>query len=71
MPTVVVTSLADVALKVGANRVLRGASFSSPCGRPGADIDDERRFRLALVRRAVAILGIPVDHPTLFDKDGP
>lgn len=69
LPTVIVTSLTDVALKVGANRVLRGASFSSPCGRPGVDAADERRFRLALVRRAVAILGTPVDGPTLFDDD--
>ena len=68
LPTVIVTSLTDVALKVGANRVLRGASFSAPCGRP--DSADERRFRLALVRRAVAILGTPVDRPTLFDVDG-
>ena len=71
MPTVIVTSLTDVALKVGANRVLRGASFSAPCGRPGADAAAERRFRLALVRRAVGVLGTPVDGPTLFDDDGP
>jgi hypothetical protein len=71
LPTVIVTSLTDVALKVGANRVLRGASFSSPCGRPGLDAPDERRFRLELVRRAVAVLGTPVDGPTLFDDGGP
>jgi len=69
LPTVTVTSLTDVALKVGANRVLRGGSFSSPCGRPGVDMADERRFRLALVRRAVVALGVPVDRPTLFDND--
>ncbi len=71
LPTVIVTSLPDVALKVGANRVLRGASFSSPCGRPSLGPADERRFRLALVRRAVAILGTPVDRPTLFENDRP
>ena len=69
LPTVIVTSLTDVALKVGANRVLRGTSFSSPCGRPGLDAAAERRFRLALVRRAVAALATPVDGPTLFDDD--
>jgi glycine/betaine/sarcosine/D-proline reductase family selenoprotein B len=67
LPTVIVTSLTDVALKVGANRVLRGASFSSPCGKPSLDPADERRFRLALVRRAVMTLATPVDRPTLFD----
>lgn len=63
----IVTSLTDVALKVGANRVLRGATFSAPCGRPSLDAADERRFRLELVRRAVATLGTAVDGPTLFD----
>jgi len=66
---VIVTSLTDVALKVGANRVLRGASFSAPCGKPSLDAADERRFRLALVRRAVATLTTPVDRPTLFGDD--
>ena len=69
MPTVIVTSLADVALKVGANRVLRGASFSSPCGKPSLEAADERRYRLALVRRAVTTLTTAVDRPTLFAAD--
>jgi betaine reductase len=68
LPTVIVTSLTDVALKVGASRVLRGASFSSPCGQPGLEAADERRSRLALVRRAVAALATAVDGPTLFDQ---
>jgi len=67
VPTVVVTSLTEVALKVGANRVVRGAGFSAPCGRPGLDAAAESRFRLALVRRAVTTLTAPVDRPTLFD----
>jgi hypothetical protein len=63
---VIVTSLTEVALKVGANRVLRGASFSSPCGRPGLGPGDEREWRLALIRRAMAALATAVDGPTLF-----
>jgi hypothetical protein len=63
---VIVTSLTEVALKVGANRVLRGASFSSPCGRPGLAPGDEREWRLALIRRAMAALATAVDGPTLF-----
>jgi betaine reductase len=66
LPTVIVTSLTEVALKVGANRVLRGATFSSPCGQPGLALADERGWRLALVRRAMAALATPVDGPTLF-----
>jgi glycine reductase complex component B subunit gamma len=67
---VTVTSLASVALKVGANRVVRGARFSHPCGQPALAPADERAWRLGLVRAAVAALGTPVSEPTLFDPPG-
>ena len=69
-PTAIVTSLADVALKVGANRVVRGARFSHPCGRPDLGQPDERVWRLALVRRALDALRTRVDGPTLFEPSG-
>lgn len=62
-----VTSLAAVALKVGANRVLRGTRFSHPCGNPALTPPDERAWRLAFVRRAIEVLGTPVEGPTLFE----
>jgi glycine reductase complex component B subunit gamma len=64
---VTVTSLPAVALKVGANRVLRGHRFSHPCGNPALAPADERAWRLALVRRAIEILGTRVESPTLFE----
>ena len=67
LPTVTVTSLASVALKVGANRVVRGTRFSHPCGHPGLTPDDERAWRVDLVRAAVAALRTPVAEPTLFE----
>jgi hypothetical protein len=65
-----VTSLASVALKVGANRVVRGTRFSHPCGQPGLARDDERAWRVDLVRAAVAALRTPVAEPTLFEPAG-
>lgn len=65
-----VTSLAEVALKVGANRVVRGARFSHPCGRPDLGEPDERAWRVALVRRALVALRTPVSGPTLFELPG-
>ena len=65
-----VTSLASVALKVGANRVVRGARFSHPCGQPALAPSDERAWRLGLVRAAVAALGTSVSEPTLFELPG-
>ena len=63
-----VTSLTDVALKVGANRVVRGARFSHPFGSPSLPPEAERAFRVALVREALRALRTPVDGPTLFEE---
>jgi betaine reductase len=65
---VTVTSLTDVALKIGANRVVRGVRFSHPCGNPALGPAAERDLRLALVREALEALRTPVDGPTLFER---
>jgi glycine reductase complex component B subunit gamma len=66
-PTVTVTALTDVAHKVGANRVVRGGRFSAPCGNPTLPRDDERAWRLSLVRHALRALATPVAGPTVFE----
>jgi hypothetical protein len=63
--------LTDVALKVGANRVVRAARFSHPCGKPALPLPAERAFRLALVREALRALCTPVEGPTLFEATCP
>ncbi len=63
-----VTSLTDVALKVGANRVVRGVRFSHPCGNPALGPGAERELRVALVREALEALRTPVAGPTLFER---
>jgi glycine reductase complex component B subunit gamma len=65
---VTVTSLTDVALKIGANRVVRGVRFSHPCGDPALGREPERELRLALVREALEALRTPVNGPTLFER---
>ena len=62
-----VTSLPSVAAKVGANRIVRGARFSHPCGDPRLGAAEERAFRLALVREALSALATPVTTPTIFE----
>ncbi len=69
LPTVTVTSLTAVALKVGANRVLRGTRFSCPCGNPALSAKDERDWRLKFARAIVKALQTRVDGPTLFETD--
>ena len=63
-----VTSLTDVALKIGANRIVRGVRFSHPCGNPALGPAAERDLRLALVREALEALRTAVDAPTLFER---
>ena len=65
MPTVVITALPAVAVKVGANRVVRGKGFSHPCGNPALDPPAERAFRLTVVRTALNALQVPVEGPTV------
>ena len=67
IPTVLITSLAAVGLKVGANRVLQGKRFSHPCGNPQLNDEDERIWRVELLRTALRALGSPVEKPTLFE----
>jgi glycine reductase len=66
-PTATVTSLVAVAVKVGANRIVRGNRFSHPCGHPGLGPVEERAWRIELVRTALRALGTPVDGPTVFE----
>ena len=69
-PTATVTSLVAVAAKVGANRIVRGNRFSHPCGRPGLPPDEERAWRVELIRTALRALATPVDGPTVFEPAG-
>ena len=66
IPTVLITSLSSVALKVGANRVVQGKKFSRPCGNLELKPEDERAWRIELVRTAMRALAAPVAGPTLF-----
>lgn len=65
-----ITALPGVAMKIGANRIFRGKSFSHPCGDPSVDADSEHRFRVGLIRQALAALQASVTEPTLFEAAG-
>ncbi len=69
MPAVVVTCLQDVAVQVGANRILRPqrSTFHSPFGVPEMEPDRERAWRHAAVQAALKVLQTPVDGPQVFD----
>jgi glycine reductase len=69
-PTATVTSLVNVAVKVGANRVVRGNRFSHPCGHPGLPPAEEQAWRIELVRTALRALRTAVEGPTVFEPAG-
>jgi glycine reductase complex component B subunit gamma len=69
LPTATITSLAAVAVKIGANRIVRGNRFSHPCGRPELPPAEERAWRVDLVRVALRALGTAVDGPTVFEPE--
>ena len=66
---VVVTCLQDVAVQVGANRILRPqrSTFHSPFGVPDLEPDRERAWRRGAVQAALQTLQAPVDGPKVFD----
>jgi glycine reductase complex component B subunit gamma len=65
--TVFVTALPTIASMVGANRILRGVSITSPTGDPSRSPAEERRFRRTLVERALEFLGTPVAPGTVWE----
>ncbi len=69
LPAVVVTCLQDVAVQVGANRILRPrkSAFHHPFGVPDMDPDLERAWRRGAVEAALKSLQTPVDGPKVFD----
>lgn len=65
--TVFVTALPTIAQMVGANRIVRGVAITNPTGDPSRSPDDERALRLALVRRALEMLGTEVEPRTVWE----
>lgn len=62
-----ITALDNVALAVGASRIIRGKAIVNVAGDPSLRWDDERAFRKALVVKALNALATPVTGPTILD----
>lgn len=61
----IITPLPNVALNVGANRIVVGGGIPYPTGDPSLSASEERRYRSALVRQAVSLLNTPVAEQTI------
>ena len=64
VPTVFVTALPTIAMRNGANRILRGVSIAHPASDPSAD--DEPASRRAVVGRALEMLETRIESQTVW-----
>jgi len=65
---VIITALISIAERVGANRIFKTEGrFHHPLGEPTLGREEERRWRVELVRAAASMLTQPVDGPTVKD----
>lgn len=65
--TVVITALPSIAQMVGANRVLRGVSITSPTGDRSLGLREEAGLRRNIVERALEMLSVDVDQTTVWE----
>jgi betaine reductase len=60
---VLVTCLSNVAAQVGVGRIVSGNKFHYPVGQPELPPEEELRWRVALVEKALAALETEVKEP--------
>ena len=60
---VLVTCLANVATQVGIGRIVSGNKFHYPVGQPELPPEEELRWRVALVEKALAALETEAKAP--------
>ena len=63
---VLITCLSNVATQVGVGRILGGSKFHYPVGNPELPPEEERRWRIELMGKALKALETPVESPTVF-----
>jgi len=66
IPCALITSLIPAALTIGANRIIQGASITSPVGNPELSPSRERELRRDLVKKAIEVLKKKIDHTEVF-----
>jgi hypothetical protein len=63
---VLITCLANVAQQVGIGRILGGSKFHYPVGQPELPPQEELRWRVALIEKALASLETAAQEPKIF-----
>jgi glycine/betaine/sarcosine/D-proline reductase family selenoprotein B len=66
-PVALISALPELAVSIGAPRVVRGIRIEHVCGDPALPPADDRELRYRIVRTALDALQARVDRPTVFD----
>ena len=69
IPVACVTTLTTLAAEVRANRIVAGVRIPHPVSDPTVAPDKEIDVRLAVARRALDVLTVAVEGPTVFAVD--
>jgi betaine reductase len=64
-----ISALPELAISVGAPRVVRGVRIEHVCGDPSLPPHEDAALRYRLVGRALEALRTPVEHPTIFELE--
>ena len=63
---VLITCLSDVAAQVGIGRILAGSKFHYPVGQPELPQQEELRWRVILIEKALSSLETVAQQPEIF-----
>jgi glycine reductase len=66
IPTVIITSVPEVAKMVGVPRIVRGFGIPFPTGNPFLKREEEKAIRRAIIEKALESLQIAPTKPTVF-----
>jgi glycine/betaine/sarcosine/D-proline reductase family selenoprotein B len=64
---VFITALPSIAQMIGVNRIVRGASITSPTGDSSLATGDEAMLRRRIVTRALDMLSVDLEPVTVWD----
>ncbi len=67
IPVAMISSIYNLALTTGANRVIRGARIEHVCGDPELGPEKDFAYGLEIVLKALEALRTTVSGPTLFE----
>ena len=67
IPVVHMCTVVPISLTVGANRIVPTIAIPHPLGNPTLDMEEERKIRRKLVKKALKALTTEVEEQTVFE----